>query len=54
MEPGLMALLEINLTPKMLLLVAGDYVSRAADLSRFVSLLTPLGHLFLLVYLFLE
>ncbi|KAH7042449.1 hypothetical protein BKA57DRAFT_539090 [Linnemannia elongata] len=35
MEPGLMALLEINLPPKMLLLVAGDYVSRAADLSRF-------------------
>lgn len=38
-----MALLEINLPPKMLLLVAGDYVSRAADFSRFVSLLIRLS-----------
>ncbi|KAG0217493.1 Integrator complex subunit 1 [Mortierella sp. NVP41] len=35
MEAGLMALLEINLPPKMLLILVGDYVSRAVDLSRF-------------------
>ncbi|KAG0301048.1 Integrator complex subunit 1, partial [Linnemannia gamsii] len=34
-EPGLMALLDINLPPKTLLSVVGNYVPRAADLSRF-------------------
>jgi hypothetical protein len=32
-----MALLDINLPPKTLLSVVGNYVPRAADLSRFVS-----------------
>ncbi|KAF9129984.1 Integrator complex subunit 1 [Mortierella sp. 14UC] len=35
METGLMALLEINLPHKILLAQVGDYVARAAELSRF-------------------
>ncbi|KAF9356147.1 Integrator complex subunit 1 [Mortierella sp. AD094] len=37
-ETGLFALLDIRLPSKMLLSVVGEYVSRATDLSRFVSI----------------
>lgn len=35
-DVGLIALLDIRLPPKMLLVLVGDFVARATDLSRFV------------------